>query len=51
METLKMSKKYKEILGKQMAYLDSGEGQSIVFYTVIRPRLFYGETLRPLLKT
>ena len=31
METLKMSKNYKEILGKQMAYLDSGEGQSIVF--------------------
>jgi haloalkane dehalogenase len=26
-----MDKKYKEILGKQMAYLDSGEGQSIVF--------------------
>ena len=26
-----MSKNYKEILGKQMAYLDSGEGQSIVF--------------------
>ena len=26
-----MGKKYKEILGKQMAYLDSGEGQSIVF--------------------
>ena len=27
----KMSKNYKEILGKKMAYLDSGEGQSIVF--------------------
>ena len=26
-----MGKKYKEILGKKMAYLDSGEGQSIVF--------------------
>ena len=26
-----MSKNYKEILGKKMAYLDSGEGQSIVF--------------------
>ena len=26
-----MNKNYKEILGKQMAYLDSGEGQSIVF--------------------
>ena len=26
-----MEKKYKEILGKKMAYLDSGEGQSIVF--------------------
>lgn len=26
-----MNKKYKEILGKQMAYLDSGAGQSIVF--------------------
>ena len=26
-----MDKKYKEILGKQMAYLDSGVGQSIVF--------------------
>ena len=26
-----MKKNYKEILGKQMAYLDSGEGQSIVF--------------------
>ena len=26
-----MEKKYKEILGKTMAYLDSGEGQSIVF--------------------
>ncbi len=26
-----MGKKYKEILGKNMAYLDSGEGQSIVF--------------------
>ena len=26
-----MSKNYKEILGKQMAFLDSGEGQSIVF--------------------
>ena len=26
-----MSKNYKEILGKEMAYLDSGEGQSIVF--------------------
>ena len=26
-----MDKKYKEILGKQMAYLDSGAGQSIVF--------------------
>ena len=31
METKKMSKNYKEILGKQMAFLDSGEGQSIVF--------------------
>lgn len=26
-----MTKKYKEILGKQMAYLDEGSGQSIVF--------------------
>ena len=26
-----MSKNYKEILGKKMAYLDSGDGQSIVF--------------------
>ena len=26
-----MHKKYKEILGKQMAYIDSGAGQSIVF--------------------
>ena len=26
-----MEKKYKEILGKRMAYLDSGSGQSIVF--------------------
>ena len=26
-----MDKKYKEILGKRMAYLDSGSGQSIVF--------------------
>ena len=26
-----MSKNYKEILGKRMAYVDSGEGQSIVF--------------------
>jgi haloalkane dehalogenase len=26
-----MNKNYKEILGKQMAYIDSGEGQSIVF--------------------
>ena len=26
-----MNKNYKEILGKQMAFLDSGEGQSIVF--------------------
>ena len=26
-----MNKNYKEILGKQMAYLDSGDGQSIVF--------------------
>lgn len=26
-----MEKKYKEIFGKKMAYLDSGEGQSIVF--------------------
>ena len=26
-----MEKKYKEILGKQIAYLDSGSGQSIVF--------------------
>ena len=26
-----MNKKYKEILGKRMAYLDSGAGQSIVF--------------------
>ena len=26
-----MSKNYKEILGKQMAYLDSGDGQSIIF--------------------
>ena len=26
-----MAKKYKEILGKQMAYLDEGSGQSIVF--------------------
>tara|TARA_B100001559_G_scaffold320958_1_gene335116 strand:+ start:2170 stop:3027 length:858 start_codon:yes stop_codon:yes gene_type:complete len=26
-----MKKKYKEILGKQMAYLDEGSGQSIVF--------------------
>ena len=26
-----MNKNYKEILGKKMAYLDSGEGQSIVF--------------------
>ena len=26
-----MDKKYKEILGKQMAYIDSGAGQSIVF--------------------
>ena len=26
-----MNKIYKEILGKQMAYIDSGEGQSIVF--------------------
>ncbi len=26
-----MKKNYKEILGKQMAFLDSGEGQSIVF--------------------
>ena len=26
-----MNKKYKEILGKRMAYLDSGSGQSIVF--------------------
>jgi len=26
-----VNKNYKEILGKQMAYLDSGEGQSIVF--------------------
>ena len=26
-----MTKKYKEILGKQMAYLDNGSGQSIVF--------------------
>ena len=30
-ETEIMSKNYKEILGKKMAYLDSGEGQSIVF--------------------
>ena len=26
-----MDKKYKEILGKRMAYLDSGTGQSLVF--------------------
>ena len=26
-----MNKNYKEILGKQMAYLDSGDGQSIIF--------------------
>ena len=38
-----MNKNYKEILGKQMAYLDSGEGQSIVFYMVIQHLLFYGE--------
>ena len=40
-----MSKNYKEILGKQMAFLDSGEGQSIVFLHVIPLPLFYGEML------
>ena len=40
-----MTKKYKEILGKKMAYLDEGSGQSIVFFMVIQPHRIYGEIL------
>ena len=42
-----MSKNYKEILGKQMAFLDSGEGHSIVFLHGNPASSFCGEILLP----
>ena len=45
-----MSKNYKEILGKQMAYLDSGEGQSIVFLHGNPASSFLWRNITPLVK-
>ena len=46
-----MSKNYKEILGKQMAYLDSGEGQSIVFLHGNPASSFLWRNITPSVKT
>ena len=45
-----MNKNYKEILGKQMAYLDSGEGQSIVFLHGNPASSFLWRNITPLVK-
>tara|TARA_B100000035_G_scaffold240119_1_gene208478 strand:+ start:801 stop:1658 length:858 start_codon:yes stop_codon:yes gene_type:complete len=45
-----VNKNYKEILGKQMAYLDSGEGQSIVFLHGNPASSFLWRNITPLVK-
>ena len=45
-----MTKKYKEILGKQMAYLDEGSGQSIVFLHGNPASSFLWRNITPVVK-